>query len=179
MDSTADKTKEMSDMLMAIVGDLETCVGFLLAGIGHDVKGKRNFLIVEKGAEENLCISVSNHFKIIFICVATSNDEIEAFVISVMQQRNDVAILLVAVDIAERIKTTLKRFERKISPVFLIIPTKLQPYDVNADAVVNSAKVSQQRVEHTQFYFEFICRLSMLPFTAVGCRPRRGQETLG
>lgn len=57
-------------------------------------------------------------------------------------QRPDIAILLVAVDVAARIKPLLERFMRSVLPTLLIIPTKLLPYDPLTDPVVIAAKVN-------------------------------------
>lgn len=111
-------------MLMAIIGDLETCIGFLLAGIGQNLNGKQNYFIVEKD---------------------TVDEQIDRFVMDTMHHRPDIAILLVASDVAQRIKHTIKRFQRNMSPVMLIIPTKLQPYDMTNDPVIASARVRPLR----------------------------------
>ncbi|XP_065883031.1 V-type proton ATPase subunit F-like [Dysidea avara] len=104
--------------LIAIIGDEDTCTGFLLGGIGElDIKKRPNFLIVDKD---------------------TSFAEIEqAF--NTFTNRPDIAIILINQHIAEQIRPTLDRYDQTI-PSVLEIPSKEHPYDPSKDSILRRAK---------------------------------------
>lgn len=101
----------------------EMCVGFLLAGIGQAPKGPKqiaNYMIVEPH---------------------TSEPDIIAFLTALME-RPDIAIVLVSVDVADRIRPTMVKFKRSLIPNVLEIPSKAHPYNVNEDEIILLAMVS-------------------------------------
>eukprot|EP00696_Hemimastix_kukwesjijk_P014055 gnl/Hemi2/27967_TR9234_c0_g1_i2.p2 gnl/Hemi2/27967_TR9234_c0_g1~~gnl/Hemi2/27967_TR9234_c0_g1_i2.p2 ORF type:complete len:127 (-),score=58.01 gnl/Hemi2/27967_TR9234_c0_g1_i2:94-474(-) len=100
--------------LVAIIGDEDTCTGFLLAGIGHtDVDRQKNFMIVD--AHTNPA-SVA-----------------EAFVR--FTSREDVGILLINQQVADLIRGQLDKFTNPL-PAILEIPSKDKPYDRTKDSIM-------------------------------------------
>ncbi|ELT93641.1 hypothetical protein CAPTEDRAFT_220916 [Capitella teleta] len=104
--------------LMAVIGDEDTCTGFLLGGIGELDKHRRpNFLVVDK---------------------TTSVSEIEeAF--NKFVGRGDIAIILIGQNIAEEIRHILDAYKEPI-PAILEIPSKDHPYDSSKDSILRRAK---------------------------------------
>ncbi|XP_060518549.1 V-type proton ATPase subunit F-like [Cylas formicarius] len=103
-----------SPELIAVIGDEETCVGFILAGTGQlDEWDKPNYHIV------------GPH---------TDDYEVELAFQSFVD-RKDVAIVLITKEAAEKIAYTLKRY-KKIIPATLVIPGHNGPYDVDLPLIV-------------------------------------------
>jgi len=104
--------------LISIIGDEDTCTGFLLGGIGElDKHRKPNFLVVDKNT------SVS--------------DVEEAF--KAFSTRDDIAIILINQNIAEMIRHVLDNYTQPI-PAVLEIPSKDHPYDSSKDSILRRAK---------------------------------------
>jgi len=104
--------------LISIIGDEDTCTGFLLGGIGElDKHRKPNFLVVDKNT------SVS--------------DVEEAF--KSFSTRDDIAIILINQNIAEMIRHVLDNYTQPI-PAVLEIPSKDHPYDSSKDSILRRAK---------------------------------------
>ncbi|XP_041371803.1 V-type proton ATPase subunit F-like [Gigantopelta aegis] len=104
--------------LIAVIGDEDTCTGFVLGGIGELNKHRHpNFLVVTKN---------------------TSIGEIEecfrGFLI-----RDDIAIVLINQTIAEMIRYVIDGHTEPI-PAVLEIPSKDAPYDSNKDSILRRAK---------------------------------------
>lgn len=103
---------------MAVIGDEDTCTGFLLGGIGEiNAKRQKNFLVVTK---------------------ETSVSEIEETFLQ-FTNRNDIAILLINQNIAEEIRHILDAYDKAI-PAILEIPSKEHPYDPSKDSILRRAK---------------------------------------
>ncbi|XP_069835527.1 V-type proton ATPase subunit F [Dendropsophus ebraccatus] len=104
--------------LIAVIGDEDTCTGFLLGGIGELNKNRKpNFLVVEK---------------------ETSVTEIEETFRSFLQ-RDDIGIILINQFIAEMIRHAIDAHNLSI-PAVLEIPSKEHPYDANKDSILRRAK---------------------------------------
>jgi len=104
--------------LISIIGDEDTCTGFLLGGIGElDKHRKPNFLVVDKNT------SVS--------------DVEEAF--KTFSTRDDIAIILINQNIAEMIRHVLDNYTQPI-PSVLEIPSKDHPYDSSKDSILRREK---------------------------------------
>ncbi|KAK2190962.1 hypothetical protein NP493_64g06091 [Ridgeia piscesae] len=104
--------------LLAIIGDEDTCTGFLLGGVGELDKHRRpNFLVVD---------------------ATTTVSEIEdAF--TNFSKRDDIAIILINQNVAEMIRHILDNYTAPI-PAVLEIPSKNHPYDANKDSILRRAK---------------------------------------
>ncbi|XP_051889890.1 V-type proton ATPase subunit F [Mobula hypostoma] len=104
--------------LIAVLGDEDTCTGFLLGGIGELNKNRRpNFLVVEK---------------------ETSVAEIEETFKSFLS-RDDIGIILINQYIAEMIRHVIDAHTLSI-PAVLEIPSKEHPYDASKDSILRRAK---------------------------------------
>ncbi|OQR76151.1 hypothetical protein BIW11_07960 [Tropilaelaps mercedesae] len=104
--------------LISIIGDEETCVGFLMGGIGEMNKERQpNFKVVDKDTP-----------------VSEIEETFRAFV-----KRPDVAIILINQSVAELIRHEIDRHTSSI-PSVLEIPSKDSPYDPNKDSILKRAK---------------------------------------
>jgi len=92
--------------------------GFLLAGVGHkDFRQNTNYLIVDS---------------------KTTTKEIESTFLS-FSQRTDVAIIIIAQNVANEIRHLIERYDKAI-PAILEIPAKDQPYDPSQDTMLTRVK---------------------------------------
>ena len=116
MDAKTKATK--AGRLLAVIGDEDTCTGFLLGGVG-EINNKRepNFLVVNKDTS-----------------VSDIEDAFRKFT-----SRSDIAIILINQYIAEMIRHVLDRYEESI-PAILEIPSKDHPYDPTKDSILRRAK---------------------------------------
>jgi V-type H+-transporting ATPase subunit F len=114
----ARKLKSGQEGLLSIIGDEDTVTGFLLAGIGDiDQKKNANFLIVDKN---------------------TTHSEVEdAF--KRFTSRQDIAIVLIAQNVADTIRYLLDDYDQ-IIPAILEIPSKETPYDPSKDYILSRVK---------------------------------------
>lgn len=104
--------------LLAIIGDEDTCTGFLLGGVGELDKNRRpNFYVVEKN---------------------TSVSDIEE-TFKTFTSRDDIAIILINQNVAEMIRHVIDRYNQTI-PAILEIPSKEHPYDASKDSILRRAK---------------------------------------
>ncbi|XP_069485641.1 V-type proton ATPase subunit F [Ambystoma mexicanum] len=104
--------------LIAVIGDEDTCTGFLLGGIGELNKNRKpNFLAVEKD-----------------MSVAEIEETFRSFL-----ARDDIAIILINQYIAEMIRHAIDGHNRSI-PAVLEIPSKEHPYDASKDSILRRAK---------------------------------------
>lgn len=55
--------------------------------------------------------------------------------------RNDIAIVLVSVDVANRIRPVMNKFKNSLIPNILEIPSKEHPYNVEDDDILKMAAV--------------------------------------
>uniref|UniRef100_A0A914ZR96 V-type proton ATPase subunit F n=1 Tax=Parascaris univalens TaxID=6257 RepID=A0A914ZR96_PARUN len=104
--------------ILAVIGDEDTVVGFLLGGVGELNKARKpNYLIVDK---------------------TTSVSEIED-TFKTFCARDDIAIVLINQHIAEMIRYTVDQHTASV-PAVLEIPSKEAPYDPSKDSIMSRAK---------------------------------------
>lgn len=104
--------------LIAVIGDEDTCTGFLLGGIGELDKNRRpNFLAVDKDTPLS---DIENAFN--------------SFI-----SREDIAIVLIVQNVAEMIRHLIDAHIEPI-PAVLEIPSKDNPYDASKDSTLKRAK---------------------------------------
>jgi len=104
--------------LIAVIGDEDTCVGFLLGGIGELNKARQpNYLVVDKN---------------------TAVSEIEEM-FRKFTQRDDIAVVLINQNIADMIRYTIDNYHSCI-PAILEIPSKDHPYDPSKDSILHRAR---------------------------------------
>lgn len=105
--------------LIAVIGDEDTCVGFLLGGIGEVNRTKQpplNFLVVDKNSSD------------------TIEETFKAFL-----KRGDIDIILITQNIAEGIRHVIDGHTDAV-PAVLEIPSKDHPYDPSKDSILRRAK---------------------------------------
>eukprot|EP01035_Chromulina_nebulosa_P027606 gene27606-36330_t len=110
---TSNNTTDESGKLIAVIGDEDTVVGFLLAGIGHRTTEGQNFLVVKSDTERAVIEDTFNQFG----------------------NRNDIGIILINQHIANEIRHVLSEYNKTI-PTVLEIPSKDQPYDPEKDYIM-------------------------------------------
>ncbi|CAP22375.1 Protein CBR-VHA-9 [Caenorhabditis briggsae] len=104
--------------ILAVIGDEDTVVGFLLGGVGELNKARKpNYLIVDK---QTTIQEIEDAFK--GFCA-----------------RDDVAIILINQHIAEMIRYAVDQHTQSI-PAVLEIPSKEAPYDPSKDSILNRAR---------------------------------------
>jgi len=104
--------------LIAVIGDEDTCVGFLLGGIGEINKNRQpNFFVVDKN---------------------TSISEIEE-TFKKFIRRDDIDIILINQNVAEMIRYVIDTHTTPV-PAVLEIPSKDHPYDPAKDSILRRAK---------------------------------------
>ncbi|KAK9869719.1 hypothetical protein WA026_003457 [Henosepilachna vigintioctopunctata] len=99
--------------LIALVGEEDTIVGFLLAGIGERTGKEVNFAVVGHEATEEEIMS-----------------HIERFIV-----REDIAIILVTFEAAAKIKQFLVHYHSFL-PVIMEIPSKYHGYNPDEDEIM-------------------------------------------
>uniref|UniRef100_A0A170XKZ0 V-type proton ATPase subunit F n=1 Tax=Triatoma infestans TaxID=30076 RepID=A0A170XKZ0_TRIIF len=104
--------------LLAVIGDEDTCVGFLLGGVGEINKNRHpNFMVVDKNTS-----------------VGEIEDTFKRFV-----KRDDIDIILINQNVAEMIRHCIDSHIQPI-PAILEIPSKDHPYDASKDSILRRAK---------------------------------------
>jgi len=104
--------------LMGVIGDEDTCVGFLLGGVGELNKNRQpNFLVVDKDT-----------------AVTDIEDTLKTFI-----RREDISIILINQNVAEMVRHVLDGHTSPV-PAILEIPSKDSPYDPNKDSILRRAK---------------------------------------
>ncbi|KAA0184779.1 V-type proton ATPase subunit F [Fasciolopsis buskii] len=104
--------------LIAVIGDEDTCTGFLLGGIGELDKNRRpNFFTVDKDTSLS---AVEEAFKSLV-------------------SRDDIAIILIVQNVAEMIRHLIDS-QTSALPAILEIPSKDNPYDASKDTILKRAK---------------------------------------
>ena len=104
--------------LIAVIGDEDVVVGFVLGGIGELSRNKQtNYFIVSN---------------------KTLHSEIEEAFKS-FTKRDDIGIILISQNIAETIRGTVDSYNGTI-PTVLEIPSKDHPYDPSKDSILRRAK---------------------------------------
>lgn len=108
-----------TDLKIYIIGDEDSVVGFLLAGIGfRDGLGRKNFFIVNS---------------------KTTKAELEE-VFKDYVAKNDCGVILINQQIADDIRHLIDMHD-KILPTILEIPSKDKPFDPDKDSVIQRVKL--------------------------------------
>ncbi|KAN0104431.1 V-type proton ATPase [Hyaloscypha variabilis] len=106
---------------LAVIGDEDSVIGLLLAGIGHVTQppdSQKNFLVVDS---------------------KTDNAAIEEAFERFTMERKDIGILLINQHIAERIRHRVDTYTAAF-PALLEIPSKDHPYDPEKDSVLRRVR---------------------------------------
>jgi len=104
--------------LLAVIGDEDTCVGFLLGGIGEVNKNRQpNFLVVDKNTS-----------------IGEIEETFKRFI-----RRDDIDIILINQNVAEMIRHAIDS-HMEPTPAVLEIPSKDHPYDPSKDSILRRAK---------------------------------------
>ncbi|XP_017082110.1 V-type proton ATPase subunit F [Drosophila eugracilis] len=104
--------------LLAVIGDEDTCVGFLLGGIGEvDEDHETNFMVVEK---DTTPAQIEECFKKFL-------------------RRPDIAIILINQVYADTIRATVDAHNLAV-PTVLEIPSKQHLYDATKDSILKRAQ---------------------------------------
>ncbi|OQV14615.1 putative V-type proton ATPase subunit F [Hypsibius exemplaris] len=104
--------------LIAVIGDEDTCVGFILGGVGELNRAKQaNYFIVAKDTP-----------------VAETEEAFKAFT-----RRDDIGIVLILQNIAETIRYAIDAYKQTI-PTVLEVPSKDHPYDASKDSILRRAR---------------------------------------
>ncbi|KAG8313627.1 V-type proton ATPase subunit F-like [Homalodisca vitripennis] len=104
--------------LIAVIGDEDTCVGFLLGGLGEINKSRQpNFLVVNKNTN---ITDIEETFRL-------------------FTKRDDIGIILINQNVADLIRNSIVTYHQNI-PTVLEIPSKDLPYDHRKDFIFNRAK---------------------------------------
>jgi len=118
LDSKMTMHSAVRGKLIAVIGDEDTCVGFLLGGIGELNKNRQsNFMVVDKGTS-----------------VSEIEDCFKRFI-----KRDDIDIILINQNVAEMIRHVIDTHTTPI-PAVLEIPSKDHPYDPSKDSILRRAK---------------------------------------
>lgn len=103
---------------MAVIGDEDTCTGFLLGGIGEINKSRQtNFMVVDKDT-----------------ATADIEEKLNQFI-----ARKDIGIILISQSIADVVRHIIDSHKEPI-PSILEIPSKDAPYDPSKDSILRRAK---------------------------------------
>ncbi|XP_019867717.1 V-type proton ATPase subunit F-like [Aethina tumida] len=115
-----DKTVEYltTDHLMAVIADEDTCVGFLLGGIGE--------------------INSANEQNFFAVTDSTPDSEIERQFKTFMN-RKDIDIILISYENANKIRNTIESYQNVSIPAVIEIPSKTDPYDPKDDLTLKTA----------------------------------------
>lgn len=108
----------VQDKLIAVISDEDTCVGFVLAGIGQiNHNFQRNFFPI---TNETTDCEIRDCFKRFLL-------------------RDDIHIIVIDQVNANRIRNEIMAYKKKI-PAILEIPSKYVPFDPDKDEILNIAK---------------------------------------
>merc|ERR1712061_116930 len=104
--------------LIGVIGDEDTCVGFLLGGIGEMNKNRQpNFLVVNNETP-----------------MTDIEDCLKSFI-----KRDDIDIILINQSVAEMVRHVIDAHTSPV-PAILEIPSKDHPYDPSKDSILRRAK---------------------------------------
>ncbi|CAH0551299.1 unnamed protein product [Brassicogethes aeneus] len=104
--------------LIAVIADEDTCVGFLLGGIGEmNSKHEVNFFVVDQQTEDTV---IHERFMSFF-------------------KRKDIDLILITYDVVDKIRDTVDKYRTNLIPAILEIPSKTREFDPNTDIVYQTA----------------------------------------
>ncbi|EUD67247.1 ATP synthase (F/14-kDa) subunit [Plasmodium inui San Antonio 1] len=140
MTSRRHKFFNETDLKIYIIGDEDSVVGFLLAGIGfRDGLGKKNFFIVNSKVSEYYLTTSFDEIREDGNKEETNKTEIEE-VFKEYTSKNDCGVLLMNQQIADEIRHLVDLHD-KILPTVLEIPSKDKPFDPNKDSIIQRVKL--------------------------------------
>lgn len=100
--------------LIGIIGDEDSCTGFLMAGIGQvELRRDKNFMVV---TSKTTVLQIEEAFRS-------------------LTKRQDICILLITQAVAEQIRDLIDDYQY-IVPAIIEIPDKNNPYDVTKDSIM-------------------------------------------
>ncbi|CAF0848060.1 unnamed protein product [Brachionus calyciflorus] len=104
--------------LIAVIGDEDTVIGFLMSGSGELNKSRQsNYFIYDKNTS-----------------LAELEDAIRGFL-----NRDDIAILLIVQYVADMVRHVIDNYT-KLTPAILEIPSKEHAYDPSKDFILKRAQ---------------------------------------
>ncbi|KOB60503.1 hypothetical protein PFHG_02247 [Plasmodium falciparum HB3] len=120
-----------TDLKIYIIGDEDSVVGFLLAGIGfRDGLGKKNFFIVNSKTNKSEIEEVFKEY----------SSKHDCGVILINQQVIKNMYIYIYIYIADEIRYLVDLHD-KILPTVLEIPSKDKPFDPNKDSIIQRVKL--------------------------------------
>ncbi|EFA02476.1 V-type proton ATPase subunit F [Tribolium castaneum] len=112
------KPEHFPSRLMSVIGDEDTCVGFILSGIAETNKEREtNVLVVDDDTDP-----------------ATVEECFKRFI-----KRQDIAIILINQHVADMIRSTVDAHCKPV-PAVLEIPSKKSPYNPEKDSILKRAR---------------------------------------
>lgn len=156
--------------LISVIGDEDTCVGFLLGGVGEINKNRHpNFMVVDKSEFEcpsslgissdrpSLRIKWIHNFDL-DTPIGEIEDCFKRFI-----KRDDIDIILINQSYAELIRHVIDAHTSPL-PAVLEIPSKDHPYDASKDSILRRAKVCWTKIDSVfwkGFLTQFRCPQGM------------------
>lgn len=149
--------------LISVIGDEDTCVGFLLGGVGEINKNRHpNFMVVDKSkfkckvnigntAYHNIVDQQKRTLKIYVFISDTPIGEIEDCFKRFIK-RDDIDIILINQSYAELIRHVIDAHTSPL-PAVLEIPSKDHPYDASKDSILRRAKVCSNNKIFSKHFF--------------------------
>lgn len=102
--------------LLAVIGDEDTCVGFLLSGIGNVDGQQANFFVVDGKTTEKAIVDAFKRFV---------NDD-------------NICMIIITQNVANMIRGYIDSHVRP-QPAVIEIPSRNHPYDISQDSVMRRA----------------------------------------
>ncbi|XP_026471195.1 V-type proton ATPase subunit F 1-like [Ctenocephalides felis] len=110
--------KVVTDKLISVIGDEDTCVGFLLGGVGEiNKKRQPNFMVVDR-----------------YTPIREIEECFQKFL-----KRDDIHIILITQNVADSIRQVIES-NKSLLPAVLEIPSKDRPYDGSKDSILRRAR---------------------------------------
>ncbi|XP_026471189.1 V-type proton ATPase subunit F 1-like [Ctenocephalides felis] len=108
----------VTDKLISVIGDEDTCVGFLLGGVGEiNKKRQPNFMVVDR-----------------YTPIREIEECFQKFL-----KRDDIHIILITQNVADSIRQVIES-NKSLLPAVLEIPSKDRPYDGSKDSILRRAR---------------------------------------
>ncbi|KAJ8916706.1 hypothetical protein NQ315_013910 [Exocentrus adspersus] len=110
------------NLLISIIGDEDTCVGFLLGGIGQVTEDQRcNYFVVNRQTK-----------------IAEIETAFKSF-----SERPDIGMILITKEAADRIHPTISKYKQTV-PAVMQIPGIYGPYELDTEGNLLRAKKDSQ-----------------------------------
>ncbi|KAJ3631608.1 hypothetical protein MTP99_012727 [Tenebrio molitor] len=111
-------SNQVSEKLISVIGDEDTCVGFLMSGIGNVDNDHQPTLMVVR--EDTPAEAIKKCF-------------------TEFTERDDVAVIMINQHIADKIRNVVDAHVRSV-PVVVEISSENHPYDPDQDSILKYAK---------------------------------------